>query len=1303
MKMPLLSKTNNEVEMYFGRKGVAGDPSTDQTWSSDFRGVWHLEGLAFDDATSSANNFSGLGNWGENNLVPALTGSGVRLDGSTNYLEISSADPFNFEQGSFTISGWIKNNSTSSSTPGAPAIGMVDVMINAGSDDAEETYPDGVFNVGSSDLEIGTEYGGANLVGLRFNSIQIPRGAKIIDAYLEFTMDDDISSSHTRTFIYAEDNPSPVTFSTNSNGLVSDRVRTSFTVDWIIDPWTSPGDKDRSPEVTELVQHLVNNNDWNSGNSMVFILDGYGKRYAQSFEKSGGVPAKLHVEFESVDATLTQFFPVAAAEDDVNELPDGTISFGSTTTRERLEFGTFPACGIRFSSVDIPQGATIENAYIEFYAGAGNSTGSNFEIYAENTHHSASFSGEPAELTKKSTIGPVIWSNVENWTSGTWYTSPSVTTLIQEIINKADWQNGNALTLLIKGSGRRQARSGDWGAAYAPRLVIEYSILVSDPQPVLTRYDGAAGYKIWVGSNGRLYFGIDDDDAWDPDVMVSSRSFVNDNAWHHFAVSKQENDSISVFIDGKFENSRGVGTKTYFQRINASENDAEESASGSVTITSSILNISKNGSADNLVGLRFTDVSVPEGARIVKANIGMMVESISATGENSTKIVGEGVPDAAPFSGSSSELTNRLSAATSLQVDWAMADFSRVADIVFTPDIGPLINEIINQTDGWAAGNAMAFYFQGGDFGRYVESYDSRPARAAFLIIEYEESPFGTLSSTASLQVGADTENEALLSGQLNELQIIDAARDESWLFAHYNNLAAPSSFMSVGHREGIVSSGGDWSDPGSWNLGAVPWSDADIYIADALVPLALDQDIAVGSLYISDGGELDLNGHRLVAKCNITNDGAINSTSGVLEFAGNTTTELTGAGTTAVFELKVNTGGETVVLSQDILVTNSIEFLSSGRIELYRSTLELNNGTISGLTDDFAELIILGNNGQVNVRALQPEARVDIPIAYSHEQADYARINLTNKGGAAEDFSITLCNKVYTDGTCDGAGEGTLVTANGVGWTWDVNTASTNAIVTLYWHEDSHLSGFNASYCAINHFDSGEGIWEVVSDPVAANSHGSGIYSLSAQIYSFSPLGVSEGDGPLPVEFLYLKGEKLQDGSHVLEWATASETNNEKFVVEKSDNGKEFFAIGSLEGAGNSLNTLKYTYKDYSGGCPAGCYYRIKQIDFDHKYAYSQVIYLGRSSHYQPHTRLFPNPVSAGEPFDLKVELDGVTDEMLRVSLFDMTGREIFNKSLPVDTTVIGISGNAALQPGIYLLTIDGQNFQSSHRVAVR
>lgn len=179
-----------------------------------------------------------------------------------------------------------------------------------------------------------------------------------------------------------------------------------------------------------------------------------------------------------------------------------------------------------------------------------------------------------------------------------------------------------------------------------------------------------------------------------------------------------------------------------------------------------------------------------------------------------------------------------------------------------------------------------------------------------------------------------------------------------------------------------------------------------------------------------------------------------------------------------------------------------------------------------------------------------------------------------------------------------------------------------------------------------------------------------------------------------LPVTLLYLKSVITKSGVTLL-WATASETNNSHFMVERSDNGQTYQAIAQVKGMGNSNSTTEYTYTDHeqNGGI---VYYRLAQYDYDGKLTYSRAI----ATHQ-----------SLSQALSVSFSAEGVaalvaTDNPLNeVQLFytDAMGRSVYQTSLDVNTESVNNVIPPTLPQGIYLVQVRAANETNTYRVFVR
>jgi hypothetical protein len=190
-----------------------------------------------------------------------------------------------------------------SATPATAASNMITSQVTSSSDDAEEYVSSGGMDLNSSDLELGADSGVNQWVGMRFNNISIPRGASILNAYVEFEVDE-TGSDPTSVTIQGQASDNAATFTT-ATGNISSRARTTAQVAWNnIPPWTAVDVKWQTPNISSIVQEIVNRSAWTSGNSMVIIISGTGRRTAEAYD--GEIPAvpKLVIQY-TTGATST--------------------------------------------------------------------------------------------------------------------------------------------------------------------------------------------------------------------------------------------------------------------------------------------------------------------------------------------------------------------------------------------------------------------------------------------------------------------------------------------------------------------------------------------------------------------------------------------------------------------------------------------------------------------------------------------------------------------------------------------------------------------------------------------------------------------------------------------------------------------------------------------------------------------------------------------------------------------------------------------------------------------------------------
>ncbi len=170
---------------------------------------------------------------------------------------------------------------------------------------------------------------------------------------------------------------------------------------------------------------------------------------------------------------------VKSGEDDVEELAaDGSINTGSGDLDLMDDDGqVYSAVGIRLTNINVPANAIITNAYFEFVADESNNQATSLTISAEAVGNAASIPESPFALSNKiKTAATANWPNIPNWTAGNTYISDDISPVVQEIVARADWQSGNAMTFIFEGTGTRTPETYEGGASVAPKLIVNYQL-----------------------------------------------------------------------------------------------------------------------------------------------------------------------------------------------------------------------------------------------------------------------------------------------------------------------------------------------------------------------------------------------------------------------------------------------------------------------------------------------------------------------------------------------------------------------------------------------------------------------------------------------------------------------------------------------------------------------------------------------------------------------------------------------------------------------------------------------------------
>ncbi|MCO6486792.1 MAG: metallophosphoesterase, partial [Phaeodactylibacter sp.] len=194
------------------------------------------------------------------------------------------------DEGTYTITATAldDDDNVTQSDPVEFTVGPVTVCVHIdnSSDDVEQRLDNGSADLTNGDLELIRDGTRDQVVGLRFNNLNIPQGANIANAYIQFTVDEETNLNPCNLSISGVDADNPNTFN-DSDDNVSNLPKTSASVSWTPSNWLAKGDRgaaQQTPNIATVIQEIVNRPGFSSVSSIAIIFEGEGARVAESFD-----------------------------------------------------------------------------------------------------------------------------------------------------------------------------------------------------------------------------------------------------------------------------------------------------------------------------------------------------------------------------------------------------------------------------------------------------------------------------------------------------------------------------------------------------------------------------------------------------------------------------------------------------------------------------------------------------------------------------------------------------------------------------------------------------------------------------------------------------------------------------------------------------------------------------------------------------------------------------------------------------------------------------------------------------------
>lgn len=365
-----------------------------------------------------------------------------------------------------------------------------------------------------------------------------------------------------------------------------------------------------------------------------------------------------------------------------------------------------------------------------------------------------------------------------------------------------------------------------------------------------------------------------------------------------------------------------------------------------------------------------------------------------------------------------------------------------------------------------------------------------------------------------------------------------------------------------------------------------------------------------------------------------------------------------------------------------------------SGYTQLY--VLATPSGTIiaTNATGDFSNNVIAGNNYQIYALNYNPSSP---PNPLPSQGLTIADVGSMNQGCMNLDFfNDYVCYAVNNCAVC----QQTNTVPQGAVYTSDASGYASIGYTQLYFLVDpltNEVLEVNATGIFTYNYPIGTTYqvyalnYNNAEPPVPIPAQGQNINVLGTSTTgcynnNFNIDYVCNTiDVPLPVDALTLTGY-ISGTTHILNWKTTTEINNDYFNLEWSADNQNFHPIHQIEGSGNSSIPRYYTYT-HTHPTPGLNYYRIKQVDIGGAATFSNTIALSKDKKLL--VNLYPSPVGN----QLTIETEGATG-LIAFNIYNDLGQKVFSDEWEATAFIYQKTINVSeLASGVYLYKLINMN----------
>lgn len=197
-----------------------------------------------------------------------------------------------------------------------------------------------------------------------------------------------------------------------------------------------------------------------------------------------------------------------------------------------------------------------------------------------------------------------------------------------------------------------------------------------------------------------------------------------------------------------------------------------------------------------------------------------------------------------------------------------------------------------------------------------------------------------------------------------------------------------------------------------------------------------------------------------------------------------------------------------------------------------------------------------------------------------------------------------------------------------------------------------------------------------------------------------YNDLTSSIGNGALPIELSFFTGA-LNGNIIQLRWKTETEINNYGFEIERSDENSDWAVINFVKGYGNTNSPKSYSYNDVNVGQSGIYYYRLKQIDNDGSYEYSDIVTVGVGTPDQYNlSQNYPNPFNP----ETKINFSIPVKQFVSLKVYNALGelvKELVSEFKEAGNYSVTFDGSD-LSSGIYIYRLETQKFVMNKKMTL-